>query len=85
MARVVTLPRGLRPPPPDGYRWDFTTLHGERVTFNAEPVVDLVRINWWPNLHSSHRVDGQRSNELWRRSVEIMKPIGIRRDTTIWR
>lgn len=32
-------------PAPDGYRWDFVTQDGVRVTYLNEPVVALVRIN----------------------------------------
>lgn len=32
-------------PAPSGYRWDFVTFNGERVTRSGEPVVSLVRIN----------------------------------------
>ncbi|WAC26352.1 hypothetical protein [Ancylobacter sp. SL191] len=31
-----------RTPAPAGYRWDFVTYNGERVTFRGEPVVALV-------------------------------------------
>jgi hypothetical protein len=27
---------------PAGYRWDFVTYNGARVTYNAEPVVALI-------------------------------------------
>lgn len=30
-------------PPPMGYRWEFVTSYGERVTSNGDPVVALVR------------------------------------------
>jgi len=30
-------------PAPSGFRWDFVTLNGERVTLNNEPVVALLR------------------------------------------
>ena len=29
-------------PAPSGYRWDFVTYNGARVTYNAEPVVALI-------------------------------------------
>lgn len=29
-------------PAPAGYRWDFVTYDGVRVTYNGEPVVALV-------------------------------------------
>lgn len=29
-------------PAPSGFRWDFVTSNGERVTSNSEPVVALV-------------------------------------------
>lgn len=31
-------------PAPAGYRWDFVTSQGARVTSGGRPVVDLVRI-----------------------------------------
>lgn len=31
-------------PAPSGFRWDFVTSNGDRVTSNGEPVVALVEI-----------------------------------------
>jgi hypothetical protein len=30
---------------PAGYRWEYETYNGVRVTYNGEPVVALVRIS----------------------------------------
>jgi hypothetical protein len=32
-------------PAPSGYRWDFVTENGERVTEDGWPVVELVRVS----------------------------------------
>ena len=48
--RIATLSKGVGAaayasgPAPAGYRWDFVTDNGVRVTDGGEPVVDIVRI-----------------------------------------